>query len=263
MPLAVPSPTYVYLDLDLPVFSDRRVRQALLLAVDRDAMIQQVLGGEAEKTDSFLPPGCWAYEPTLGRYDYDPEVASLLLDEAGWRLTAAGVRSREGSELTFHLETNSDPLRIATAERLVEAWQAVGVRVTVDAMAATTLVREVLEPRTYEAALFSAGGEADPDPFLLWHSSQSSGKGLNLSSLDDARFDELILEAREETSEVRRQELYGELQELFAQEVPAIPLYAETLLYVHEESLRGTRLGYTPDAGARFWQVQEWFLKTR
>jgi peptide/nickel transport system substrate-binding protein len=213
--------------------------------------------------DSLLAPGGWAYDPTLERYGYDPGVAGLLLDEAGWRLSPAGVRMRGVQELAFRLSTNSDPVREAVAQKLAESWSALGVRVTVDAVATTTLVREVLEPRAFEAALFSAATEADPDPYLFWHSSQRSGKGLNLASLRDPRFDTLMTDARMEPSQPHREELYGQLQELFAQEVPAIPLYAETLLYVQAESLRGARTGFTPSVGARFWQVQEWHLKTR
>jgi peptide/nickel transport system substrate-binding protein len=261
--LAVPEVTCVYLNLDLPLFSDRRVRQALLLASDRDAIVDEVLRGQAQRADSPLAPGSWAYDSLLDRYGHDPAVASLLLDEAGWRLTDAGVRTRAGQELSFRLATNSDPVRLAVAQRLADSWTALGIGVTIDAMAATTLVREVLEPRSFEAALFSAPGEADPDPYLLWHSSQDTGKGLNLASLEDRRFDTLIEQARLEGSPPRREELYGQFQELFAQELPALPLFAETLLYVQPESLKGARVGYAADAGARFWQVQEWHLRTR
>jgi peptide/nickel transport system substrate-binding protein len=154
-------------------------------------------------------------------------------------------------------------VRLAVAQRLADSWTALGIEVTIDAVAATTLVREVLEPRSFEAALFSAPGEVDPDPYLLWHSSQDTGKGLNLASLEDRRFDTLIEQARLEGLPPRREELYGQFQELFAQELPALPLFAETLLYVQPESLKGARVGYAADAGARFWQVQEWHLRTR
>jgi peptide/nickel transport system substrate-binding protein len=261
--LATPELTYVYLNLSRSLFNDRRLRQALLTAIDRDALVTDVLDGEGARTDSALAPGSWAYTPALRRYSFDPSVAGLLLDEAGWPLSPSGVRVRGGQELAVRLSTNSDPLRLAVANEVARRWMALGVRVTVDATGATTLVREELEPRTYEAALFASMADADPDPYAFWHSSQASGKGLNLSALRDPAFDRVIDEARAEQSQPRREELYGQFQELFAQEVPAIPLFAGSMVYVQRESLRGVQVGYVADPGGRFWQVQEWYLRTR
>jgi peptide/nickel transport system substrate-binding protein len=64
-------------------------------------------------------------------------------------------------------------------------------------------------------------------------------------------------------SQPRRKELYVEFQELFAQEVPAIPLYVSTAAYVQEAELQGVRVALLTEPGNRFWQVQEWFLRTR
>ncbi len=146
---------------------------------------------------------------------------------------------------------------------MAKRWSDLGVRVTVAAGGTTTLVRDLLEPRSYEAALFVRGGGPDPDPYPAWHSTQTGAKGGNLSSLSDERIDRILEEARLSAPPQRRLELYAQFQELFAQEVPAIPLYASTALYVQSASLRGVRVGLLDTAGARFWQVQEWYLRTR
>ena len=261
--LAAPETTYLYFNLNLPLFEDRRLRQALLLAIDRDALIRDVLDDQAQRLDSPLPPGTWPYRPTLGRHDFDPHVAGLLLDDAGWRRGVTGVRVKEDRELSIRLSTNNDPVRRAVAEEIARRWTTIGLRVAVDAVGATTLVREVLEPRSYEAVLFGAVWGASPDPYPFWHSSRATGKGWNLAVLRDTRFDSLLEEARSVPSQARRLQLYEEFQVLFAQEVPAIPLYADQRAYVQASSLLGDRPGYAIDAGARFWQVQEWHLKTR
>lgn len=255
--------TFVYLNLRRPLFEDRRVRQALLYALDRAVLVEQVLADHGLPADSPLPPQSWAHTAALDRYDPDAEIAGLLLDEAGWRLDGAGIRSKGGRELGFTLACTSDPTQVALAQAIAERWAAIGVRVTVAPTGATTLVRDVLEPRNYDAALFVQPAAPDPDPFPAWHSTQASGKAGNISSLSDPRFDRLLEQARLQPATAGRKGLYSQFQELFAQEVPAIPLYGSAALYVQGASLRGVRLGLTTTAGARFWQVQEWHLKTQ
>ena len=123
--------TLIYLNLRLAVFQDRRLRQALYYAIDRKAITDQLLSGQATKSDSPLPEGSWAYVPTLGRYSFNANLATLLLDEAGWRLGAQGHRLKGNETLAFTLVTNNDPLRLALAEEIASRWRAIGVAVTV------------------------------------------------------------------------------------------------------------------------------------
>jgi peptide/nickel transport system substrate-binding protein len=125
------------------------------------------------------------------------------------------------------------------------------------------LVRDLIEQRDYQALLFPNVVGADPDPYDAWHSASSSGRGANLSLFSNSRVDAILKEARELAPFTRRVQLYGEFQEIFAQELPAIPLYVSTALYVQNKSLSGVRIGRLVQPGDRFWQVQEWFLKTR
>jgi peptide/nickel transport system substrate-binding protein len=254
---------YVYLNLREPEFQDRRVRQALLYAVNRDAIIEDVLQGEGLRADSPLLPDSWAYTPSLKRYDAEPSVAAALLDDAGWLLNAQGVRTKGGVPLRFALVTNGDPQRVAVAQAVAQRWTALGARVTVEARGTSVVVRDMLEPRAYEAALFAEVADPDPDPYEEWHSSQTGAKGANLSNLNDPRFDRVLEQGRLQVTQPQRKELYAQFQELFAQEVPAIPLYVPTAVYVQTAELKGAQPGLLTDPGGRFWQVQEWFLKTR
>jgi peptide/nickel transport system substrate-binding protein len=258
-----PEVAVVYLNLSDPLFQDARLRRALLYALDRDALIEELLGGQALRADSPLGVGGWAVTATLAAYDYDPAAAAGLLDEAGWLLGEAGSRSREGRELAFTLATNSDPVRVAVAEALADAWGEVGIQVTVEVLGATELVRDRLEPRAYEAALFAYQTEIDPDPLALWHSAAATTEGRNLGSLSDSRVDALLEQGRLAADPEVRRALYQEFEELFAAELPALPLYVPTQLYVHETSLRGVRLGLQHGPGARFWQVASWYVRTR
>jgi hypothetical protein len=86
--------------------------------------------------------------------------------------------------------------------------------------------------------LFAYRADADPDPYLAWHSTQAASPGRNVSSLSDVRFDRLLEEARQTPAPARRVDLYRDFQELFAQELPAIPLFASTSVYVQETTVK-------------------------
>ena len=254
--------TYVYLNLDRPLFDDLRVRQALLYAIDRDVLIRDVLRGQASRADSPIAPDSWAYSPSLTRYNPDSELANLLLDESGWLRAEDGIRRKAGTPLVFTLTTGPDPVRIAVSKRVAEAWNALGAVVTVESSGLTTLVRDTIEQRDYEALLFVEAAQPDPDPFSLWHSTGRGGQGGNLAQFSDTRVDALLTEARSSPLP-RREELYDEFQEIFAQEVPSLPLYVSRALYVQDADVSGVRVGLLSEPGNRFWQVQQWFLKTR
>ena len=262
-PLDTGAITYVYLNLNLPIFEDRRLRQALLYAVDRDKIIDEVLRGQAARADSPIPPASWAHSASLTRYQANAEVANLLLDEAGWRRGADGVRRRGGQPLAFSIATSSDPVQTEVAKRVAASWNELGASVSVQVSGLTPLVRDLIEQRDYEAVLFVDASEPDPDPYDAWHSEGRSGRGDNLSLWSNARVDAILREARTLAPPTRRVELYREFQEIFAQEVPAIPLYVPTVLYVQDASLSGVRIARLAQPGDRFWQVQEWFLRTR
>jgi peptide/nickel transport system substrate-binding protein len=254
--------SYVYLNLKLPVFEDRRLRQALLYAVDRGRIIDEVLRGQAVRADSPIAPASWAYSGSLTRYEANAEVANLLLDEAGWPKGTDGVRRRGGQTLAFSITASSDPVQSEVAKRVAADWNALGARVTVKLSGLTPLVRDLIEQRDYEAILFVDPSEPDPDPYDAWHSSGQGGRGNNLSLWSNARVDSILKEAHTTGPPTRRTDLYREFQEIFAQEVPAIPLYVPTVLYVQNASISGVRIARLAQPGDRFWQVQEWFLKT-
>jgi peptide/nickel transport system substrate-binding protein len=255
--------TLIYLNLRLPVFQELRVRQALLTSLDREAIVTDVFGGQALAAGSIIVPGSWAYSDALGRYDPNPEVAAALLSEAGWNPNARGIRAKGGQELTFTLVVNNDPVRVAVANIVAERWRGLGVAVTIETIGTTTLVRDYLTTRDFDAALFAHVEDADPDPYPAWHSTQTGPNRANLASFADSRVDRILEEARLLAPPPRRSQLYYEFQELFAQELPSLPLYVSTALYVQDASLQGVRVTSLASPAARFWQVQDWYLKTR
>jgi peptide/nickel transport system substrate-binding protein len=252
----------VYFNLEAPLFQDRRVRQALLYGLDRGVMIGELVEGQAAVAQSPIVPGSWAYAPALERYDADDKQAGLLLDDAGWRRDGDGVRRKDGQPLAFAITTTPDPGNFAAAQAVAAEWNELGAQVQIVSIGTTTLVRDLIDSRQYDALLITQSPSTDPDPYPQWHTPSGNGVNANLSGFVDSRVDDLLEEARK-ASFPRRKEIYESFQELFAQEVPAIPLYAATAYYVQSSAVHDVRVGLLTQPGDRFWQVQEWFLKTR
>jgi peptide/nickel transport system substrate-binding protein len=254
--------TFVYLNLNREVFQDRRVRQALLHALDRERLAGLVYGGMAQKADSPLATGIWSEVDTLMRYGTDQRTAGLLLDEAGWRLNDAGERERGPAKLALSLTTNPDTINVALANEIAALWKLLGIMTTVQVKGSTELVRDILGPRAFDGLVFQQPAAPDPDPYSYWHSSQATSTGFNLASLKNDRIDQLLSSARATPQYLRREELYRQFQELFAQEVPSLPLYSSRVLYA-QRYVKDARPGFITQPGDRFWQVYQWHLKTK
>ena len=247
---------------DLPFSQEPEVRQALMYALDRQRIIDDALRGQALVVHSPLIPGTWAYDD-VPRYEYDPDIAGELLDEAGWKLSAGsdGVRRKESQPLAFTLLTSSEPERLAVARVLAEQWSGSGVTVTVET-ASPPEVREALERRDFEAILIHLSLPGDPDPYPFWHQTQI-GSGQNYAGFDHRRLSEVIEQARVTVNRERRQELYDEFQEIFAQEVPALLLYVPVYTYGVDERIHNVQIGPLVYPSDRFRTISDWWIVPR
>ena len=250
---------------DLRFFQEKEVRQALLLAIDRQAIIDEVLDGQAVVARGPLIPGTWAYKADFPAYDYDPAEADRLLKSAGWVRQAVGERTRrkEGVWFRFSLLTSNEPERVAIAERVAEAWLAQGISVTVRT-APPLEVRQALEAREFEAILVDFVLPGDPDPYPLWHETQVDN-GQNYAGLAHRRISEVIERARTLVTgdPGPRRQLYYEFQDLFAEEMPALPLFIPVYTYGVDERVHNVQIGPLTTAADRFRTLNEWWIVPR
>ena len=253
----------VFLNLgrpDLTFFQEPEVRQALLYALDRQQIIDEVLEGQAVVAHSPLIPGTWAYKDDIPHYEYAPDRANGLLNNAEWIQRAAdgGLRRKDGQLLSFTLLTSSEPERMRTAQMLAEQWAAIGITVTVET-ASPLEVREALERRDFEAILVHLSTPGDPDPYPFWHQAQI-GSGQNYAGFDHRRISEVIEQARVITNRERRKELYDEFQETFAQQVPALLLYVPIYTYGIDERIHDPQIGPLTHPSDRFRTISDWWI---
>jgi len=230
--------SYLALNVRDPVLRDVRVRQALACAIDRQPIIHYLLRDFARPAYSLLPPESWAYDPDIPRYDYDPQRARRLLDQTGYP-AVNGVR--------FHLtmKTSTEESTRLLAAVLQQQLREVGVELDIRTFEFATFFADVTRGAYQVHSLRWVGGNEDPDIFeYVFHSSKISPHGANRTFYANPRVDVLIDRARSEPDEKTRKALYGEIQEILAEELPYIDLWYQDNVLVH--SRRVTNLTLNP-----------------
>ncbi len=203
---------------DQPPFDDPRVRRALALAVDRNALVREL--GEAQYTAivGFLPQAVPGHDPATLNDGYDPDRARALLAAAGFPGGAGFPRQVYA--------TRTGELDAKVAQSLSAAFAELGLVVGSDAMAFSALV-EAWRERSVSLFRLGASGEyPDPEPYLrsLFHSQGQS----NHMAYDNAETDRLLDAAHAESDASRRRELYREAEKLIIRDAPCVGLYQLT-----------------------------------
>lgn len=241
------------------LFLDPRVRQALLLALDRQAMVDEVWHGQAEVAQGTQPPASWAAGPAGIEYSYDPEQAGRLLDEAGWPMGPDGVRQREGQRLGFRLiATGADPTRRALAFWLQRQWAQIGVEVRLELERWSDVRRRVVETRDFDALVLGVRWDLDPDQRIVW-TTDSIFDGLNAGHYSNAKLDALLEQAIATTDRQERSALYRQAQEIVLRELPVLPLCFPNLTVLWSNRIEAPPLSATAvrlRVGVEQWRLR-------
>lgn len=247
----------------VPLASDE-VREALALSVDRNEIINEVLGGSGTKIYSPFISGMKEYDDGVEKYSLDTERAIRILEEKGWKYNEEEkVREKNGTKLQFKIDTIDWPELARTADILVRQWEKIGAKVEVNVVGVSDLRQNYIRPREYEMILYGQISSFNPDPYSFWHSTQTKDPGLNLSLFSDDKADELLKSAREELDEGKRTETYREFQKILAKEIPAVFLYSSHYLYPVNTNIKGITAKNINSYSGRFADVNKWYIKTK
>lgn len=176
-----------------PRLASPALREALALAVDRDALISELLGGQGRPAEGLFQPGIW-FDPQLPPLRHDPGQAREKLIAAGWLQDVAGLARQGAQPLEFDLlVTAGHAQREQLAQLLAWQWSRLGARVTITRVPPERLVSGHLAPGRFDAVLLGLDYTPDWDPSEFWHS-RARGQGLNFAGVADPQLD-LLLEA--------------------------------------------------------------------
>lgn len=209
-----------------PPLDSPRVREALGLAVDRQGMIQDLLHGQAQVKEGIFQPGLWFAQ------DFPPQAQDLakatrLLQDAGWkRENEQQPLKKNGVSFQIELLTLAEnPERTAIAERLRDAWKALGIAATVTAVKADELVNLRLPEHRFDATLLGLDFETSWDQTAFWRSTEVQG-GLNFAGVADRDLDEMLDALRAEFDPDKVPEQAHAVEDRLMALHPFLPLFS-------------------------------------
>jgi len=245
------------------IFRDRVVRQAVATAIDRGKVLQVAADGRGSVADEFVPSTSWAFVRDVPRYSFSVAEARALLDGADWTdHDGDGIRDKGGVALKFSIATSDEPPRLAAARQIADDLANVGMKVDVRAVPFVELVDRVARQRDFDALLVGITVGNDPDPYPFFHSSQVSDPGDDFSGYSTLPMDRLLEQARRTVDQAKRRELLAQVWTAIATDIPVIFLYYTDYLYAQSRTVQGFRVAPVNDPPQRFWNVEDWYVKT-
>ena len=234
-----PGTIYSYLAMNLrdPVLKDVRVRQAIAYAMDRQPLIEYLWRDLVRPASSLLPPQHWAYNGDVPKYLHDPERAKQLLDQAGFKPGADGIR--------FHLtmKTSTEESTRLFAAVLQQQLRAVGIALDIRSYEFATFLSDVVKGSFQLYSLRWIGGNEDPDMFEnVFATASFAPKRANRGYYSNPKVDELLESARSTVDQEKRRSDYFEIQRIVAEELPYINLWYFDNVLVHSKRLKNVRL---------------------
>jgi ABC-type transport system substrate-binding protein len=217
---------YIGWNLRRPMFQDLRVRQALAQAVNVPQMIKYILYGRGRQSNGIFTPKMWFYDPDIKPLPYDPKAASALLDEAGWKPGADGIRVKDGKRLSFTLlANNGNEVRRDIATLVQDDLKKIGVEVKVEIYEWSVLLKRFVSKGDFDAIVLGWGLGNDFDQYAIWHSSQTHPEELNFINYRNPEVDHLLTDLRQEYSRPAIIRLAGKLQRAIYEDQPYLFLF--------------------------------------
>ncbi len=240
---------HIDFNLDNPIFSDRRVRQALLYGLDRDLLVAQLFDGRQPVAHSNINPLDQVYNKFVPIYNFDQEKARKLLESAGWSKIIDGVRyNPSGEPLQFVLMTTAGNKSRELVEQVLQSqWRDIGVNALIKNEPARVFFGETMARRLnlgLSMYAWLSAPESLPRSTLRSDNIPNAANGWsgqNYPGYVNKQMDDLIDSLELELDLAKRLPLWAELQNLYAEDLPALPLFFRANAYFFPKWLKFVR----------------------
>ncbi|HXQ33388.1 MAG TPA: ABC transporter substrate-binding protein, partial [Anaerolineales bacterium] len=251
-----------------PILSDLAVRQAIAMAINREVIAAPYGRGGTFTTNILVDPPNFA--SANNQYDYNPQKAAELLEQAGWVDTNGdGIREKDDIELRLTFQTSIQNLRQKTQEQVKKDLAAVGIAVELKQIDSSIFFGSVTDTTDTRRQFYAdleefAFSNKSPDPTAYmagWTCDQIAQKENewslpNWSRYCNPKFDELFQQAATELDQTKRAELFVQMNELLIQDAAVIPLVALTAPVLVSKDLKGYDFtAWDSDP----WNIAEWY----
>lgn len=257
---------YIALNQEFGPFRDKAVREAMYMVINKKAIIDAVYYGLPTPTESFLPNLNWAYKADLPAQTYDPAKANALLDAAGWKRGAGGIREKAGVRLEF---TNSTTVGNAAREQvqqlLMQDFKTIGAAMTINNLPPAVIWGEYWQQSKFQSVIISVvfPTSGDPDVTARFASDQiraKGGQGYNTIQYQNPEVDKLLAEGTSQFDLAKRKNVYGKIQSIIRNDYAILPLFQD----LRVEGLKAGLQGYSPNLNvlSNCWNMREWYWAT-
>ena len=266
-----PGLVYEHLDLNLdnPILKDIRVRRALILGIDRGAISKKLFADRQPVAHTSVNPLDWVYTGDIQKYPYDPIKAARLLNEAGWSVKKRGIRhNNKGEPLRLDLMTTAGNRSRELVEQVLQSqWKRLGIDIRIRNEPARVFFGQTVTERKFTGLIMYAWISAPESvPRTTLHSAHiphqdNNFAGQNYTGFRNAEMDELLESIEVELNRPKRKQMWRRLQEIYATELPVIPLYFRANPYILPKWLRG--LEPTGHQNPSTLWVEDWRVEGR
>ncbi len=266
-----PGQTFEHIDVNLehPVLKDVRVRQALMYSMNRLDLTNALFEGRQTPAAHFLAsmdPWFTLDSQFSIAYSYSKEKANKLLDEAGWKIGADGIRTKNGEPLTFTIiSTSENKTRELVEQYLKDQWKQVGIDLEIKNEPARVFFGETVRKAKFPAlAMYALVSSSENIPLSTLHSlsipSEKNGySGQNTYHWRNAKVDKAIDQMKIEFDPNKRLELIHGIVKEYTTELPSLPLYYRSDVAVSPKSLKGFQL--TGHQFVETYSAENWSLE--
>lgn len=243
---------HITFNCESDVVKDARVRRAIAYAINRAEIIQSLLHGQAKIAYSILPEESWAYTPGT-KYDYNPEEAKKILDEAGFKdPDGDGPQMRFPKPIEFKISSSSTLIN-QYSNVIVDQLKRVGIPVAI-ATAESNTLRDQLRYGQFQMTTSSwVGGNQDPifykDLFASTEIPTADRASRNRSRYSNKELDAILEEALNTTDQAKAKELYGKAQEIVSRDVPLLPLWYPANMVIARKRVGNIKVDGSGDWG--------------
>lgn len=257
----VTSNRFMHLDLGVNtengrrLFADANVRRAIFHAIDREAIAAGLMQGTVRVAHTPINPASPYHNPDVPTYEYDPQLSTELLDQAGWRLGSDGVRSRGDGRFSFTMLNRAGARdRVAIAQVIQAQLKSIGIEVTFETMENAAWTQR-WRSGEWEAIVTAWFLSADPGVTNLYGCEGAN----NMTGLCDPALDTVMERSDRGIDFVIRKPLLDAVQVLLAEGARSLPIYYAVTPEVVSRRIINFR-GSGTNFGS-FWNLYEWDLR--
>ncbi len=241
---------YAHIDfnLDNSILSDINVRKALSHGLNKKEMTDALLEGKGKIANHFVTDRDPWYTDKVPKYDYSPRTANKILEEAGWKKGLDGIRSKDGKKLSLTIMAAAGVKLNENIQTFIQdQWRNIGVQLSIKNEPARVFFGETVRDRKFDLALYSWVSIPDNSPRSVLHSKSiptvaNSKAGQNYTGFKNKQVDNLIDKLEVELDAKKRAEIGKELLNIYATELPVLPLYYRANNAVIPAGLKNYRL---------------------